>query len=184
MTAPAIISRNKTNAQKSTGPKTATGRAISSKNARRHGVTGMADPARVLRLLAVILDEPDVDLTHLYSPDPKDAAARDLATAEVRLETAERALIDFEAGRGRLEGHPPLTNIAIHFIRDCYEYGFPIPISAEELLDDMGELERLAAKEMKFGGRRHRLLRRYVREAQTGRSRALKAWITVNKEEF
>lgn len=184
MTEPAIISRNKSNAQKSTGPKTASGRAISSQNARRHGVTGKADPERLSKLLAVILDAPNVDLTHLYASDTKIAAARDLATAEVRLETAERALIEFEAGRGRLEDHPTGIAESIELVKDCFDFLGPDRLSAEEFLDKIEELERLAAKEMKFGGRRHRLLRRYLREAQTGRSSALKAWINVNKGEL
>ena len=181
MTSAAIRRRNLLNAQNSTGPKSSTGKAVSSQNARRHGATGRADPARVLKLMEVILDAPGLDITALYSSDAKISAARDLAVTEVRQEKTETALRDFEAGRGRLEDLPSMTYRAIQLALDCFEFGFPRQTTAEEFLDAMVMLERIAAQEMKFGGKRHRLLRRYHREAQTRRSRALKAWIKVNK---
>ncbi|MFA8444031.1 hypothetical protein [Yoonia sp.] len=47
MTTDPITIRNKANARKSTGPKSAAGKAVVAGNARKHGVTGRPDPGRV-----------------------------------------------------------------------------------------------------------------------------------------
>ena len=53
-----ILERNKRNAQHSTGPKSAGGKAIVAQNARRHGATAAANPAEIETWLRVILDTP------------------------------------------------------------------------------------------------------------------------------
>ena len=63
MSSPAQILANRQNAARSTGPKTPEGKAASSRNATRHGLTGVfhvlphEDPAEFEQLAAAVRDE-------------------------------------------------------------------------------------------------------------------------------
>ena len=98
MTREEIAARNCVNAQKSTGPKTAHGKAVVAGNARRHGATAQPDPELVATWLGIILDDPDITPKALMPTDERGFRALMLAQAEVQLITAKNAHRDFEAG--------------------------------------------------------------------------------------
>ncbi len=97
MTREEIAARNRVNAQKSTGPKTASGKAVVAGNARRHGATARPDPDTVATWIRIILDDPEITAEALLPINERGARALLLAQAEVQLVTAKRALRDFEA---------------------------------------------------------------------------------------
>ncbi len=124
MTANGKAARNRTNAQKSTGPKTVAGKAAVAQNARRHGVTAKPDPASVAVWVRVILNDPDLTPADLLAEDYRMRRALSLAAAEVKVCKAMAA---------------------------C-------------------------------DGNQHRLLRRYLREAQAQRRRSFQAWLACLEE--
>lgn len=84
MTSQQQVEANRRNAACSTGPKTAAGLAISSKNSRRHGLYA-APPADLVRALyCLIVGDPEANITLQSSSDFELASLR-LAEAEARL---------------------------------------------------------------------------------------------------
>ena len=91
-----ILERNRANAQHSTGPKTEAGLAASSRNARKHGLTGqlrLGSQAETDRFHARC-----AEYTAFYKLDHPDAARliRELVTAQFRMEqisTVQRTLM-------------------------------------------------------------------------------------------
>ena len=98
MTSATIAERNRANAKKSTGPRSAQGKAVVSRNARRHGVTSKPDPTSVAAWLRIILDTPDLAPGDLLKDDRRTSSALALAEAEVRSCAARAALDAFERG--------------------------------------------------------------------------------------
>jgi len=93
MFAPASVNRlaaNRANAQKSTGPRTAEGKAASSKNALRHGLTAktvvldVEDPAEYEAFRTKIID------SFAPAPGPEQLLTEELADALWRLKRAQR----------------------------------------------------------------------------------------------
>ncbi len=179
MTSDAIARRNRANAQKSTGPKTARGKAIVSGNARRHGATGRPDPGSVAAWLAIILDRPDIGPTDLIHADERGHRALDLAHAEAQLVAAEQALRAYEArisepGDGVVELLKSSGAIVEAPGRKGGTRYKVIPGRSIELL-----LARCLLKTSRPDRDQHRLLRRYLREARARRWRAFQAWAAV-----
>ncbi len=180
---------NRTNAKKSSGPKSSAGRNRSSQNARRHGLTAPPPWDDVAKWYRTILDNPGA------TPDPMARgaplrAAFSLAEAEARLEQAWR-----EEGAFFLDPDPGGIDAAnVKAIEDdiqvlhefvcelkcgwhgaggMYEKGLKI-------------LERLkifnVRQKINAANRRTkttRLLSRYRAEAEAQRSKALRQWIDV-----
>jgi len=182
MTTDAIAARNRANARQSTGPKTTQGKAISAGNARRHGATARPDPDSVGAWLAIILDRPHVAVGDLMPEDDGGYRALVLAQAEARLVAAEQALITFEAGKEEPdEAVKDLRDMAKFIIDALQENGG----TAREVKSGFALLKRLiptVANETGPGGKRHRLLRRYVREARAHRRRAFEAWAASGRQ--
>lgn len=78
------VAANRANAQKSTGPRTAAGKARAAGNSRRHGLTAAPPADAVRRWYRVILDDPEA-VPYPIDLDPYRRAARDLAEAEAQL---------------------------------------------------------------------------------------------------
>lgn len=174
-----ITARNQKNAQKSTGPKTAEGRAVSAQNARKHGATARPDPQAVANWLRVILDR-DLTADDLQPENAIGQAALRLAEAEARRVTAERAT---DAASGEEPEADTLLSI-VHdiqaHIEDVMEFHKDDPkIMREAETRGMRNLKRIA-KYSRQEFRRADKLQRYEREAQRERQRALEDWITLN----
>ena len=178
---------NRTNAKKSSGPKSSAGRNRSSQNARRHGLTAPPPWDDVAKWYRTILDDPGA------TPDPmaREAplpAALSLAEAEARLEQAWR-----EEGAFFLDPDPGGVDAAnVKSIEDdiqvLHEFVCELKCGWHGS-DGMYEkglkiLERLkifsVRQKIDAANRRTkttRLLSRYRAEAEAQRSRALRHWI-------
>ncbi|MGI3212214.1 hypothetical protein ACROSR_13990 [Roseovarius tibetensis] len=182
MSRSAITIRNRANAAKSTGPRSAAGKATVAQNAQRHGVTAQPDPERVASWMRIILDTPDLGPGDLFADDTRTRSALALAGAEARLAEATRALEEFEAGTA-----PPsdveeaLTDQIIEFRAMLAE----MPMSAREQREGLSLIRRLQKaqiRETRPGGRRHCLLKRYFREARAQRKRAFQDWLACIRD--
>ncbi|MBV7410698.1 hypothetical protein [Maritimibacter sp. DP1N21-5] len=177
MTQSGIAARNRANAAKSTGPRTLAGKAVVSRNAVRHGATSQPDPEVVAVWLAIILDRPEVSVDDLVPADDRGFRALSLAQAEARLFTAELALLEFEQGRS------DLTEPYDAFQKYAHEMLFEIRYMAASrkqirtTKSMLSDIARVHSWENGVGGRRHRLLKRYVGEARAQRRRALFYWV-------
>lgn len=176
----AIAARNRANAQKSTGPRTAEGKVVVAMNARRHGATGRPDRESVTRWLAVILDRPEIAPADLMPGDDAGYRALALAQAEVRLVAAERALRAFEAGSKQAAArHQENLQELMKATKDAWDNG-TLRRTPEELAL-MFEVLWEQFHETQPGSDQHRLLQRYFGEAKAQRRRAFEAWAATRK---
>jgi hypothetical protein len=176
VTSDAIRERNRANAMKSTGPRTAAGKAIVAGNARRHGATSRPDPSAVDTWLGIILDKPDISPAELLPGDERGFRALVLAEAEARLARCEQALIDFEG--------EPLT-VDAHFqerlktAEEFRQYMKSLDMTSMErkfAQFALRNVELNIAAEISAHQGHHRLLGRYLSEARAARRRAFAAW--------
>ena len=184
MTPESIQSRNAANAQQSTGPKSAEGKAISSQNACRHGATGQLPREQVSQWLAIILDQPDIEVTSFVPISEVDHAALQLASAEARLAQCQNAFADFLEHFATEDAETldinALYNLITHELesnglsRDILSLVVRFTDHLEDIKPNVALIKRT----------QHRLMKRYLREAQTGRSRALRRWIEVSRAEM
>ena len=183
MTPEAITTRNRTNAAKSTGPRSTAGKAAVAQNARRHGATARPDRERVAIWARIILDTPDLGPTDLLTDDIRIQCALVLASAEARFADATRALEDFEAGAAPPSDNEESLEGQIVEIRAMLT---EMPMSARDRRTGMSLLVRLQKAQIREtlpGGRRHRLLERYCREALAQRKRAFREWLACLQEQ-
>ncbi|MGJ8561886.1 MAG: hypothetical protein ACSHX3_16855 [Litorimonas sp.] len=181
MTREEIAARNRLNAQKSTGPKTARGKAIVAGNARRHGATARPDPELVATWLRIILDDPEIAPNALIPNDELGFRALTLAQAEARLVTAERSLRDFEAGM------PWFLRMGKRFSFNDYidarASGELSPPDMTLTQSEVYQLIQATKKEYQAAERGQRLLKRYLGEARTQRRKAFSAWVIASNRE-
>jgi hypothetical protein len=174
MTSDAIRARNRSNARKSTGPKTARGKAAVAGNARKHGATSPPDPESVVAWLAIIRDDPAITAQDLVPQDDLGFCGLALAQAEAKLAQTERALRDHEAD----DSDPLVPQDALHeacqHMMQAITQGRNSAHGAELLRAMMPRLQLQSLK-----NDLHRRLKRYVAEARAQRRKALKAWIAA-----
>jgi len=183
MTSQGISARNRANATKSTGPRTAAGKATSAQNARRHGATAKPDPASIAPWLRVILDDPDLRPADLFAEDDRTLRALALAEAEVKVSAALASLERFERGEESPSDDTREFRQCVASITDELEDEDMTKAHYRTGLFLRNRLGRLIAQETEHDGNRHRLLRRYLREAQAQRGRAFQAWLACLREE-
>jgi len=173
-------------ARRATGPRTPEGKAVSSQNARRHGLT--ADPDIVGAWFNVILgngpeayEEPSSADAADHQLDPGRELALRLAIAEARYHRALHAL----------EAHPRAPKSA-----QAQATAFHAAMRAhlQDMVDarpngrpQLEELEYASDALRRFGrlvheaDRERRLHARYVGEARSERRKALRAWCDYNR---
>ena len=180
MTADDIVRRNRANAAKSTGPRTRAGKAVVAQNARRHGATAKLDPDRVHLWLKIILAAPDLDreAANTSVDEERRVLALALAEAEARFGLAAQALRDFVAGELARPGVIEVVWGDPGMMRDRTSEDGPGAEDRSGKQDPGDHRARALDKDRQPGGRLHRLLQRYLDEAQRRRAKALSAWLS------
>ena len=166
-----------------TGPKTAAGKAVSARNARRHGLNAPPEEYLVTAWFNLILNNGEDDLEEPNASDPRREAALRLAIAEARY---HRALHKVDTHDGEPNSAQQVANKLLADVRLVLD-GMPRKISEgpadpfdlEYAEFGLYQLERLMVEV----GRQRRLYRRYLGEARAQRKKALKAWCAFDRDE-
>ena len=169
--------------RRTTGPKTAAGKAVSSQNARRHGLNAPPEEYLVTAWFNLILNNGEDALEEPNASDPRREAALRLAIAEARY---HRALHKVEAPLEETSpGRKIYNQVAIH-LYDLLMEVENLPAEEEADPDDIDEL-KLGVAMLKFldvsARREQRLFKRYLGEARAQRRKALKSWCAFNHDE-
>ena len=177
MTPEEITKRNRANARHSTGPRTLAGKAIVAMNARRHGATAKPDRERVVTWLRIILDAPTLQSDDLLDRDERLNRALALAEAEARYATAERALQAFEADTVNADEQMQHIRAQVDMMTRFLQRAETAARTDSAGVKVISRIDPSVEDDLKLGGRRHRLLRRYLAEARSSRNKAFAAWL-------
>jgi hypothetical protein len=169
---------NRENARRSTGPRGAAGKAITARNAVRHGATRRPDGERILGYYRMILNDPKAAAQDSLA-DPVRRSAWRLAEAEVRLLLARASYDTFQR-------EPPLTSTLaggkLAFEKLLQEAKADAASAAERQFVDAATkfVAEVTRREETERERRSRLLLRYLSHAESRRLSALRQWRRAN----
>ena len=169
--------------RRATGPKTAAGKAVSSRNARKHGLNAPPDGKLVSTWFNLILDNGEGAYEEPNADDPRREAALRLAIAEARY---HRALHKVDTHDREPNSAQQVANKLFAEVRLLQEYmprkisdGPVDPFDLEFTEFGLRQVEKLLVEV----GRERRLYRRYLGEARAHRAKALRDWCALNRAE-
>ena len=166
-----------------TGPVTDAGKAVSSQNARKHGLNAPPGEAIVTKWFNVILNNRGDDQEEPSAADPRREAALRLAIAEARYHRALHKVDTHESEPGSAQ------QLAMKLRQEIWDVLAGMP---KKIADGPPDLNALASAnfaikqlEQLFAqiGHERRLYRRYFGEARAQRKKALRAWCAFNRDE-
>ena len=169
--------------RRATGPTTAEGKAISSQNARRHGLNAPPEEYLVTAWFNLILNNGEDALEEPNADDPRHEAALRLAIAEARYHRALHKVDthDTEPNSAQQVANKLLAEVqlVLNGMPRKISEGPADPSDLEYAEFGVRQLERLMVEV----GRERRLYRRYLGEARAQRRKALQTWCAFNRAE-
>ena len=172
-----------TNPKGATGPVTEAGKAVSSQNARKHGLNAPPGDAIVSKWFNVILNNAGGDQEEPSAADPRREAALRLAIAEARYHRALHKVDTHESEPGSAQ------QLAMKLRQEIWDVlagmpkkiadGPPDPHALAYANFAIKQLEELFTQI----SRERRLYERYLGEARAQRRKALQAWCAFNRDE-
>lgn len=173
----AQIEANRRNALKSTGPRTAEGKAASSRNAVTHGMTLAAQDEAVLEYYRAICEAAGEASLLPDAAEKLAALAMRLARAEVQMAQVRKAAFEALAvGDDKLRLQPERDMIVDRFLEDGVIWE---PLTLRERVQGMKLLMRLAVAGTKHARRTYEKQLRYLREAEARHEFALSQWLDL-----
>lgn len=175
MATQAQIEANRRNARKSTGPRSAEGKAASSRNAVTHGLTVTASNEAVLTYYRAICEAAGEVGVDPEAVDRVAALAMRLARAEAQIAHVRKAA--FEAltqGDDQLRLQPERDRVFERFLEDGVLWE---PLTQPERAQGAKLLIRLAVAGRKYAKRTYAKQLRYLREAEARHETALSEWL-------
>ena len=166
-----------------TGPVTDAGKAVSSQNARKHGLNAPPGDAIVSKWFNVILNNAGGELEEPSAADPRREAALRLAIAEARYHRALHKVDTHESEPGSAQ------QLAMKLRQEIWDVLAGMPKKIADGPPDPHALAyaNFAIEQLKelFAqiSRERRLYERYLGEARAQRRKALKAWCAFNRDE-
>ena len=159
-----------------TGPRTSAGKAISSQNARRHGLTAGPDAGSVQQWFRIILNRSDAKLQVDDVLSLAEILALSLARAEVQLRCTHLALAAFEA-----QDDPLLRELSELETKQILYAKIMADAETPKLfwqaIKLIARVDKRRMDELQiFINRKRRLLRRYHSEAKSKRRTTFKNW--------
>ena len=168
--------------RRATGPKTAEGKAVSSQNARRHGLNAPPDEDLVTAWFNLILDNGEEAYEEPNADDPRREAALRLAIAEARYRRALHKVDthDTEPNSAQQVANKLLAEVqlVLNGMPRKISEGPADPFDLEFTEFGVRQLEKLMVEV----GRERRLYRRYLGEARSQRAKALRDWCALNRD--
>lgn len=162
-----------------TGPLTAEGKAVSSQNARRHGLNAPPDEILVYAWFNAILNSDDDALEAPNASDPQREAALRLAIAEARY---HRALHKLETFHTEPESAQSIVRVCYDHIKDLTDCSSYQKAFKEDPLQSVEYSMQILKLMKQVAGRERRLRMRYLGEARAQRRKALRAWCLFNRD--
>ena len=164
-------------------PVTDAGKAVSSQNARKHGLNGPPDVALVSQWFNVILNNHENDFEEPNSTDSRHEAALGLAIAEASYHRALHKVDTHESEPGSAQ------QLAMKLRQEIQDVLDEMPKQIADGPPNLYELAyaNFAIKQLEqlFEQISHerRVYRRYLGEARAQRAKAFRAWCAFNRDE-
>jgi hypothetical protein len=180
MTTARQIAANRANALASSGPKTIEGKVTIGHNARKHGATSQLDPERVGLWARIIMDQAEISLQVAMDEGDGIGLAWALARAEVRFNTIAEILKTEKIYLVALTNNEKVKAFSASSTDRSIRYllGQTTPEETKAFQSKPTSAEFWEkVEENRQIDKRHRLMRRYYREARSARRKAFQDWV-------